>query len=125
VNLIDAVKSGFRNYARFSGRARRSEFWFWALFNVIVAAIASGLDNALDLTNSTGNGPFQGLVTLALLVPNLAVGWRRMHDTGKSGAMYLIGLIPVIGWILVIVWACQDSQPGQNQYGPSPKPALY
>lgn len=125
MNLLDAIKSGFRNYARFSGRARRSEFWFWVLFNVLVSLVGSGFDNALGLANSTGNGPFQGLFALALIVPNLAMGWRRMHDTGKNGAMYLIGIIPVIGWILVIVWACQDSQPGQNQYGPSPKPALY
>jgi uncharacterized membrane protein YhaH (DUF805 family) len=125
VNLIDAVKSGFRNYARFSGRARRSEFWFWTLFNVIVGIVASVLDNAAGLTNDLGNGPFQGIVGLALLVPSLAVGWRRLHDTGKSGALYLIGIIPVVGTILVIVWACQDSQAGQNRYGPSPKHALY
>jgi uncharacterized membrane protein YhaH (DUF805 family) len=125
VNLIDATKSGFRNYAKFSGRARRSEFWFWLLFSFLVGVVASIVDNALGLTTSNGSGPFQGLFGLALLVPSLAVGWRRMHDTGKNGALYLLGIIPIVGTILIIVWAAQDSQPGQNQYGPSPKPALY
>lgn len=125
MNLIDAVKSGFRNYARFSGRARRSEFWFWILFSFLVGIVASAIDNALGITTSTGSGPFQGIVSLALLIPSLAMGWRRMHDTGKAGALYLLGIIPIVGTILIIVWAAQDSQPGENKYGPSPKPALY
>ena len=121
MNMVDAVKNGFSNYARFSGRARRSEFWIWTLFTVIVSIVASVVDNALGLTTSSGGGVFQGIASLALLVPGLAVGWRRMHDTGKSGALYLIGLIPLVGWILVVVWACQDSQPGPNHHGPNPK----
>lgn len=121
MNFPDAIKVCFAKYAGFSGRARRSEFWFWVLFTIIVSVVASVLDNLFGTATSAGGGVVQGLASLALLVPSLAVGWRRMHDTGKSGAMYLIGIIPVIGWILVIVWAAQDSQPNQNQYGPSPK----
>ncbi|MFD0481308.1 DUF805 domain-containing protein [Kineococcus sp. GCM10028916] len=121
MNLIDAVKSGFSKYVGFSGRARRSEFWFWTLFNFLVGLVASGLDNAAGMANSTGNGPIGTIVTLALLLPSLSVFWRRMHDTGRSGLWFFLGLIPLVGLIVLIVFACQDSQPGQNQHGPNPK----
>lgn len=65
--------------------------------------------------------PFLGwLVSLALLVPSLAVAWRRLHDIGKSGAFYLFILIPLVGWIFVLIWLCKETQPGDNQYGPQP-----
>lgn len=67
----------------------------------------------------------QGLYSLAVLVPGMAVAWRRMHDVGRSGAYVFLSLIPVIGTILVIVWMCGDSQPGSNAYGPNPKEQSY
>jgi uncharacterized membrane protein YhaH (DUF805 family) len=112
----DAVRVVLQQkYATFDGRARRSEFWWFALFSFAVGVAASLLDSAL------GSGRLiNGLVSLALLVPSLAVGARRLHDTGRSGWWQLIGIIPVIGWIVLIVWFVQDSQQ-DNQYGPNPK----
>lgn len=100
-----AIKTCFNKYATFSGRARRSELWFWTLLNVIVGVI-----------------PFVNyLWALVVFIPSIAVWVRRLHDTGKSGWCYLLVLIPFIGQILLIVWGCQDSQPGDNKYGPNPK----
>ena len=98
----DAVASAFRQYATFRGRARRSEFWWFVLFTVVVGIVTSTLDTALFGTRSDDTGPLNAIASLALLVPTLALGWRRMHDTDRHGAKYLIGLIPVVGWILVI-----------------------
>lgn len=123
-----AIRSGFSNYVRFSGRARRSEFWFWVLFNVIVSAVAGLLDTALGTSYTTEYGRSGGLVQslagLALLLPNLAIGWRRFHDIGKSGLWWLLVLIPIaqiVFVIIFIVWACKDSEPGANRFGPNPK----
>jgi len=106
-----------QKYADFSGRARRSEYWFFALAAFIVYVVAYGIGAAIGTMI-----PYY-LVALALLVPGLAVGARRLHDTGKSGWLLLIGVIPLIGGIVLLVFFVQDSQPGDNQYGPSPKGA--
>jgi uncharacterized membrane protein YhaH (DUF805 family) len=128
VNLLQAIQSGFRNYGNFSGRARRSEFWFWTLFAFLASLVASVLDGALGTSWETDYGNSGGLVqlvvALGLLVPNLAIFWRRMHDIGKSGAWWFCLLIPlanIVFGIIFIVWAAKDSLPGSNQYGPSPK----
>ncbi|MBE6989196.1 MAG: DUF805 domain-containing protein [Ruminococcaceae bacterium] len=122
MNLQEAVTSAIHNYANFSGRARRSEFWW---FNLCVVAVSIVLESlAAGLHSSLMSGLMNGLTALfgvAVLVPGLALIWRRLHDTGRSGAMFLCCLIPLVGWILVLVWFCQDSQPGDNQYGPNPK----
>lgn len=114
----EAVQSVFSKYATFSGRARRSEYWYFVLLQVIVTAVLNGLYSA---TESVAFSAILVLFDLALLVPSLAVCWRRLHDIGRSGAYYFFVLIPLVGWILLLVWMCQDSQPGANQYGPSPK----
>ncbi len=111
----DAVRTVLTKYAVFSGRARRSEYWWFTLFSVIVSIIFSIIDRAI------GNPILGLLVSLALLLPSLGVSVRRLHDTGRSGWWIFIGLIPLIGWIVLIVFFCQDSQPGQNNHGPSPK----
>lgn len=111
----EAIERVFTQYAVFTGRARRSEFWYFQLFHFLVMA---GL-SLLALT-----GPLAVLwpvYTLGTLIPSLAVGWRRLHDVGKSGAWYFIGLIPVAGTVLLLVWLTGDSQPGPNAYGPNPK----
>jgi uncharacterized membrane protein YhaH (DUF805 family) len=113
----EAVRSVLSQYAGFTGRARRSEYWWFVLFNVLVSMAASTLDNAI------GTKLFSPLLSLALFLPGLAVAVRRLHDTDRSGWKILIGLIPIVGWIMLIVFACQDSQPGPNRFGPSPKPA--
>ena len=114
----EAVQSVFSKYATFSGRARRSEYWYFVLLQVIVTAVLNGLYSA---TESVAFSAILVLFDLALLVPSLAVCWRRLHDIGRSGAYYFFDLIPLVGWILLLVWMCQDSQPGANQYGPNPK----
>jgi uncharacterized membrane protein YhaH (DUF805 family) len=113
-----------RKYADFNGRARRSEFWFFVLFSAIVSIVGSILDAIFGLRSGSfsGTGPIQGVLQLALLVPSLAVGARRLHDIGRSGWWQLIGLVPIAGWIVLLIFFVQDSRPA-NQYGPNPKAA--
>lgn len=111
-----------KQYADFSGRARRKEYWMFVLFNMIFAIIAIILDNVLGLTaGELPYGVFYFLYVLAILIPGLAVAVRRLHDVGKSGWMILISLIPLIGAIWLLVLMVTDSNPGENQYGPNPK----
>jgi uncharacterized membrane protein YhaH (DUF805 family) len=122
MSFQDAVRICIqRKYAVFSGRARRSEYWFFILFTAILGIVGSILDATFGLrSGSYGSGPIQGILQLAVLVPTIAVGARRLHDTGRSGWWQLISLIPFIGWIVLIVFFVQDSQPA-NQHGPNPK----
>nr|WP_205708769.1 DUF805 domain-containing protein [Kineococcus siccus] len=121
---MQAVRSVLSQYATFSGRARRSEFWFFTLFSVLVSIVATVIDAAIGSDLGGGTGVVGLVVSLALLVPSLAVTWRRLHDTDRSGALALLALIPLVGAIILIVWQCQDSTPGANRFGASPKPAL-
>ena len=105
-----------KQYADFSGRARRKEYWMFVLFNVIFTFVAMLLDFLFGLPFI-----FTIIYTLALLIPSLAVLVRRLHDIGKSGWWYFISLIPLIGSIWLIVLLATDSQPGENEYGPNPK----
>jgi uncharacterized membrane protein YhaH (DUF805 family) len=117
MSFTDAIRSVFSQYVGFTGRARRSEFWYWTLLQIIVGIVASILDRAVFDRN---NAAFSVIVGLGLLLPSLAVAVRRLHDSGRTGWWLLIGLIPVIGTIILIVFYVQDSQ-GDNKYGPSPK----
>lgn len=108
----------WRKFATFSGRARRSEYWMFTLFNAIVYGALLLVDALL------GTNMILALVyILAGAVPSLAVSVRRLHDTGKSGWWLLIGIIPLIGTIALLVFMFQDSYPGDNEYGPNPKMA--
>ena len=115
MGMADAVRSVLAKYATFSGRARRSEYWWFYLAYVIAYIVAAIIDGLLGITALTL------IVSLGLLIPTLAVGVRRLHDIGKSGWWLLIGLIPLVGAIVLLVFACQDSRRGTNQWGPSPK----
>ncbi len=112
-----------RKYAEFNGRARRTEYWMYFLFNVIIACVLAFIDRMTGLVGQTsiGLGPLYGIYVLATLIPSVAVAVRRLHDTNRSGWWLLIALFPIIGGLVVLVLLCQDSQPGENQYGPSPK----
>jgi uncharacterized membrane protein YhaH (DUF805 family) len=110
----------FRKYAEFSGRARRQEYWTFCLVNAVISAIGSGVSRALPLV-----GIVFGLYGLAILIPGLAVTWRRLHDVGKSGAWYFMLLIPLVGAIILLIQLCKDSDPGTNEYGPNPKETDY
>ncbi len=117
MSFSEAVKSCLSQYVGFAGRARRSEFWYFYLFTIVVGIVASILQRAISDSSS---GVITGIVSLALILPTLAVGARRLHDTSRSGWWLLIGLIPIIGTIVLIVFWVQDSH-GDNQHGPSPK----
>jgi uncharacterized membrane protein YhaH (DUF805 family) len=105
-----------KNYVGFTGRAQRKEYWMFVLFNLIISIILAILESLLGITNV-----LTGLYSLAVLLPSLAVAFRRLHDTGRSAWWILIGLIPLIGAIILIVFYCQDSDPNENQHGPNPK----
>jgi uncharacterized membrane protein YhaH (DUF805 family) len=111
-----------RQYADFSGRARRKEYWMYSLINFIFVTVASILDNATGMAiEGIGYGPIYIIFVLATLIPGIAVSVRRLHDVGKSGWMLFVALIPIIGVIWLLVLAVKDSQPGSNQYGENPK----
>ena len=105
-----------KKYAVFSGRARRKEYWYFILFNAIIGIVLSLIDMLW------GYPLLYWLYSLAVFLPALGVSIRRLHDTGRSGWWLLIGLIPLIGALILLIYMVSDSQEGTNQYGPSPNP---
>jgi uncharacterized membrane protein YhaH (DUF805 family) len=124
----EALKSFWANYTNFKGRARRSEYWFVQLFLVLTNLAAAAIDLALmdgdvDRFIANGGGGIVGLIwILATIIPALAVLVRRLHDTGRVGTWPLVGLVPISGAIVLLVFTVEDSSPEANMYGPSPKP---
>jgi len=113
-----------KQYADFNGRARRTEFWMFMLFNIIFMTIAIVLDNVIGTNfGELPYGFFYLIYALAILIPGLAVEVRRLHDTGRSGWWILISLVPLIGAIWLLVLLVLDSEPEANEYGPNPKAA--
>lgn len=111
-----------KQYADFKGRARRKEFWLFILFYFIFYVLAVVLDNVLGITiDYMYVGPVTSMLSLVMIIPNLSVTVRRLHDIGKSGWFIFIGLIPVIGSIWLLVLMFKNSQSGTNEYGPNPK----
>jgi uncharacterized membrane protein YhaH (DUF805 family) len=115
VNWYTAV---IKNYAGFTGRARRTEYWMFTLISVIISIVLDVISYALKMGTLLG-----GLYGLAVLIPTLAVGVRRLHDTDRSGWWLLIGLIPLVGAIILIVFFATEGNRGENQHGPDPKAA--
>lgn len=115
-----AVKTVLKKYAVFSGRARRSEFWWFTLFATIASIVAIEIDIAIFGEGMEDPTPLSTVLSLALLLPWLSVTVRRLHDIGRTGWWYLISLIPIIGWIALIVFTVTDSKP-DNRFGLSPK----
>ncbi len=114
--IMEWYLKALRQYADFEGRARRKEYWMFTLFNLIFAILAVVIDGLI------GTGAIIYLFyVLATIIPNLSVSVRRLHDVGKSGWMYLVALIPLVGFIWLLVLLTTDSQPGDNEYGPNPK----
>jgi uncharacterized membrane protein YhaH (DUF805 family) len=107
-----------KKYAVFSGRARRKEYWMFILFNFIAYAILGFIEVLLGIP-----AILSSIYGLAVLIPSLAVCVRRLHDSGRSGWWILIGLLPLVGFIVLLIFMVLDSQPGDNQYGPNPKGA--
>lgn len=112
-----------KQYADFNGRARRTEYWMYLLFNIIFLIVAAVLDNVLGLkfNSQVPYGFIYMIYSLAVFLPGLAVAVRRLHDVGKSGWFILISLIPIIGGIWLIILMATDGTPGTNEYGVNPK----
>jgi len=128
MNFMDAVKTCFNKYIDFSGRAPRSEFWWFMLFLMIASAVLGQIDTALfgptfvmtDNGFEYNMGILGSLFSLATLLPSIAVTARRLHDIDKSGWWQLIAIIPLIGWIIMLVWMIKKGTPGDNRFGPDP-----
>lgn len=114
--------SVLKQYATFSGRARRSEYWFFVLFNLIAFAVLFGIDMMLGMASEkAGMGILSGLYSLGVIVPSIAVAVRRMHDQGRSGWFVLTGLIPCVGGLVLLYFLVQPGTVGANEYGADPK----
>lgn len=110
------------HYADFSGRARRTEYWMFVLFNLIIGFVLGFLDGIFGLSGTGfGLGVLGGIYSLAMLIPGLAVAVRRLHDIGKSGWNYFIILIPFVGAIILLVWFCREGERRNNDWGQDPK----
>lgn len=114
--------SVLKQYATFSGRARRQEYWMFFLFNLLVGIGVGILDQILGTAGESG-GLLGSLYSLAVLLPSLAVGVRRLHDTGRSGWWMFIALVPLVGGIILLVFMAAEGTPGPNEFGPDPKAA--
>lgn len=112
----------WKKYAVFSGRARRKEYWMFALFNFMIAFLLGFV--LARIAGQQISGVANGVYSLVALLPGLGVTVRRLHDTGRSGWWVLFALVPIIGAITLFVFMCLDSKPGANEYGPNPKGAL-
>jgi uncharacterized membrane protein YhaH (DUF805 family) len=113
-----AISSGFSNYVNFSDRACRSEYWFWILFIIVAEIVTSIIDFAIGL------GVVTALFGLATVLANIAVAIRRLHDLDRTGWWIFLGLIPLIGAIILLIWFCTRGTDGPNRFGPDPLAAI-
>ena len=98
-------------YTQFDGRSRRKEYWMFILINMVISFILTFVDRLTGTLNpDVGLGLLSGIYTLAVLIPSIAVACRRLHDTGKSGWWLLILIVPLIGWLVLVIFFVQDSQ---------------
>ena len=118
--FIEALKK----YAVFGGRSRRREYWFFTLFSLIITVVLSIIDRVTGtFDSSAGIGLLSGIFSLAILIPSIAVSVRRLHDIDRTGWWFLLWLVPVIGAIVLLIFAVQDGTPGGKRFGPNPKTA--
>jgi uncharacterized membrane protein YhaH (DUF805 family) len=111
-----------KQYLVFEGRARRKEYWFFILFNILIGIGLAIIDNMTGTLNpETGTGLLSGIYSLAVLIPTIAVAIRRLHDTDRSGWWLLLAFVPLIGGLVLLVFFVLDGTPGSNRFGPSPK----
>ncbi|WP_269515862.1 DUF805 domain-containing protein [Brevundimonas subvibrioides] len=123
----------YRKYAQFSGRSDRKEFWYFILFYIVVAGVLSIVDGIVfagqmagsdDGFSSSSSGPLQAIFILGSFIPLLAVTFRRLHDIGKTAWWIFLGLIPVVGTIVLIIWYARKGEPVPNAYGEVPAGSL-
>jgi uncharacterized membrane protein YhaH (DUF805 family) len=120
MNFTEAVTTAFQNYFNFQTRSRRSEYWYFSLFLVLVSIATSLADMLLFDTAASESGPLYVISTFAMFIPGLAVSVRRLHDIERSGWYVLLCLIPIVGLIILIYWMCQPGTSGQNRFGEDP-----
>ena len=120
MDFTTAVRTCLQKYVTFSGRAQRSEFWYFVLFNFLVGIALGILDGVLFGWASDNPELLNGLFSLAMFLPSISVAVRRLHDTDRSGWWWWIILIPLIGWISLIVWYATKGSDGPNRFGPDP-----
>lgn len=123
MTFSQSISSVFNQYANFSGRASRSQYWYFVLFNFLIGCVLGfieGLTGGFNGNPSVFWSVISTLVSLALTIPSLAVAVRRMHDIGRGGGWIFITLIPLIGWIWFIVLCCTPSDPSANRFGNVP-----
>ncbi len=110
----EAISVGFSKYVVFAGRASRSEYWFWVLFTLIASIACAVIDAVLGIR------VLDPLFSLATFLPSLAVSVRRLHDIDRTGWWFLLWFVPLIGWIVLLVFACRRGDDGPNRFGPPP-----
>jgi len=120
MDYFDYYLDAFRKFADFSGRATRSQYWFFVLFNFIISLVLGFIDSIFGLY-SDGMGFLSAIYGLVVLIPALALSVRRLHDTNRSGWWLLVLFIPIVGIFVFLYFMIQDSTPGANRYGPNPK----
>ena len=120
---MDYALMPLRRYAEFSGRSRRKEYWMFTLLMLVAGLVIGTIEGILGINTMVGGvyGPLTALLVLATIVPSIAVGIRRLHDTDKSGWWLLIALIPLIGSLILLFFFVSDGTKGQNRFGPDPK----
>lgn len=118
MSFPDAISTGFSKYVTFSGRATRSEFWYWQLF-VILLGFVTGVFDAV-LFPDTYFMPINTLASLGMILPGIAVSVRRLHDVNRSGWWYLLVCLPIIGWLVLLFWFVQPSATETTQYDGNP-----
>ena len=109
MTFTQSIQLCFSKYADFNGRAKRPEYWWFFLFLFLLGAVTGAISEVLN-----------GIVALATLIPSLAVGARRLHDTDRSGWWQLLWIIPVIGWLVVIIFLAEEGKSTDNQFGAMP-----
>jgi uncharacterized membrane protein YhaH (DUF805 family) len=114
----EAISAGFSNYVNFSDRASRSEYWYWILFIILAEIVTSIIDYAIGAQVVTG------IFGLATFLPSLGLAIRRLHDLDRTGWWVLLWFIPIIGWIILLIWFCTRGTIGPNRFGPDPLSAL-
>ncbi len=120
MGFLQAVGSCFAKYITFSGRARRAEYWWFLLFGSVGMLGLGFLDGMIFQGDLTEVSPLANLFNLAILLPLLSVSIRRLHDLERSGWWWWLGLIPLVGPIILIVWFATSGTKGPNKYGPDP-----
>ena len=118
MNFTEAITSGFQNYLNFSTRAQRSAYWYWVLFSFVASLVATLID--IVVFPRLGFSLIRTLVSLALFVPGIAFGVRRLHDIDRTGWWALLVFLPFIGLIILIIWFCTRGTNGANRFGPNP-----